>query len=287
MLRNLTLAAALMAATLQAASPEVERAKKLYARASYKAAIDALNPVAQNSGDYQVFLLLGRSQFMVGDYKRATESFEKAVSLKPNDSDLHHWLGKSYGRRAETANPISAPGLANKARQSFEKAVELNPRNVAAVDDLFEYYLEAPGFLGGGLNKAEALAEKIKAIDASEYHYAIAQLAEKRKDFNRAEEQLRRAVDAAPKQVARVLDLGRFLAKRGRYQESEAVFAQAEKIDPKEPRILFERANAYIRAKQNLDAAKQLLERYIQSPIGPDDPPIADAQKLLKQAAGA
>ncbi|HYZ87492.1 MAG TPA: tetratricopeptide repeat protein, partial [Bryobacteraceae bacterium] len=201
---------------------------------------------------------IGRSYFMLGDYKRAAEAFETAVGLDPGNSDLHHWLGKSFGRRAETANPLSAPGLASKARQQFEKAVELDPRNISAAGDLMEYYMEAPGFLGGGLNKAEALAEKIKAVDPAEYHFAIAQLAEQRKDSRRAEENFRRAVELAPQQVARILDLGRFLAKQGRFQESEQVFEQAEKVDPNEPRILFERANAYIRAKKNLDTAKTL-----------------------------
>ena len=30
--------------------------------------------------------------------------------------------------------------------------MELDPKNQEAVNDLFDYYLEAPGFLGGGLN---------------------------------------------------------------------------------------------------------------------------------------
>ena len=64
-----------------------------------------------------------------------------------------HWLGKAQGRRAETASPFTAPSYASKARQAFEKSVELDGKNLEAINDLFSYYLEAPGFLGGGLNK--------------------------------------------------------------------------------------------------------------------------------------
>src|SRR6185369_4259626 len=114
---------------------------------------------------------------------------------------------RAYGRRAETSSPFTAPGQASKARQYFEKATQLNPRNLEALTDLFEYYLEAPGFLGGGMDKAERTAEQISAIDPAEGHWSRAKLAEKRKDNGGAEEQLRRAVEASPHQVGRLLDL--------------------------------------------------------------------------------
>ena len=91
----------------------------------------------------------------------------------------------------------------------------------------------------------------------------------------------------APKSVGRAIDLARFLSKQGRVQESEVVFAQAEKINPNSPRLMFERASAYVRAKKNLDMAKQLLERYLQSSLTPDDPPRAEAQRLLRKAESA
>jgi hypothetical protein len=50
---------------------------------------------------------------------------------------------------------------------------------------------------------------------------------------------------------------------------------------------MFERASAYVRAKKNLDIAKQLLERYLQSSLTPDDPPRAEAERLLRKAESA
>jgi cytochrome c-type biogenesis protein CcmH/NrfG len=81
-----------------------------------------------------------------------------------------------------------------------------------------------------------------------------------------------------------VIDLGRFLSKNGRAKESQEVFAQAEKIAPNEPRLLFERASALIRAKQDLPTARALLQRYVKMPLSPDDPPRDEAYKLLKDA---
>ena len=259
---------------------ELEKARQQFARSMYREAIHTLGETADPAG----LELVGKSYFMLSDYKRAQAAFEKAVAAQPNNSVSHHWLGKAYGRRAETASPFTAPMLASKARQSFERAVELDGRNAEAVNDLFSYYMEAPGFLGGGLDKAAALAPKIKANDPVEYHYAMAQLAEKRKDIKTAEHHFRQAFAMAPKSVGRAIDLAKFLSNHGREQESEAVFNQAAKIAPESPRLMFERASAYVRSRKNLDEAKVLLQKYLNSPLTPDDPPRAEAQRLLKQA---
>jgi tetratricopeptide (TPR) repeat protein len=261
---------------------ELDKARQQFARAMYREVIQTLAPVS-GANDPAVHELTGKAWFMLAEYKGSQEAFEKAVAAEPNSSVYHHWLGKAYGRRAETSNPLTAPMLASKARQSFERAVELDGRNIEAINDLFSYYMEAPGFLGGGIDKAQALLKKIQALDPVEYHYAMAQIAEKRKDIRTAEHHFRQAFSLAPKSVGRAIDLARFLSKQGKLQESEVVFAQAERIAPQNPRLMFERASAYVRAKKNLDEAKSLLQQYLKSPLTPDDPPRAEAERLLKQ----
>lgn len=271
----------LMAATLLAGATAAERALEFYNRTEYDKTLQMLGGVQQK--DAAVWQLIGQSHFMLGDHKKATEAFEKAVALNPQSSEHVHWLGRSYGRRAESANVFMAPGYASKARQMFERAVALDPKNREALNDLFEYYLQAPGFLGGGFDKAQDLVNRIAALDAAEGHYAQAQLADKRKEFDRAEEQLRRAVELAPRQVGRVVDLAKYLSKRGRQKESDAVFAEALKLAPNHPSVLFERANLLIREKRNLSEARDLLKRYLQAPLTPQDPPREEAERLLKQ----
>jgi hypothetical protein len=63
--------------------------------------------------------------------------------------------------------------------------------------------------------------------------------------------------------------------------------AMAEKIAPNSPRLMFAKADLYIKSKRNLDVARQLLKRYLSSTLTPEDPPRADAEKLLKQAQGS
>jgi tetratricopeptide (TPR) repeat protein len=271
---------ALLVHTLGAQQTNLAKARQLYQTTQYRDAIQVL----QNQTDPESLRLYGQCWFMLGEFKKASEAFEKAVLAEPSNSDNHLWLGRAYGRRAETSSPFTAPRYASKARQAFEKAVELDPRNILALNDLFEYYMQAPGFLGGGKDKASALAERIAALDPAEGHYVHARLAEDNRDFSKAEIQLRRAVDAAPASVGRILDLAKFLAKRGRFQESEAEFQRAEKIAPNSPKVLFERAATYIETKRNMETAKLLLKRYLEAPLTPDDPPRTEAEKLLRLA---
>jgi tetratricopeptide (TPR) repeat protein len=258
-------------------------AEDLYLRTEYRQSLSLLSP---NSSDAAVNNLAGRNYFMMGDFRRATDYFQRAVDAAPGNSDYSLWLGRAWGRRAETSNPLFAPGYAMKARQWMEKAVQLNDKNGEALNDLFDYYLEAPGFLGGGHDKAQMVARKISEIDPAEGYFARARLAEKRNEYDTAEEQLRRAVELAPRQVGRVLDLAKFLAKQGKEQESDALFAKAETMAPETPRVWYFKADTLIKQKRNLAEARRLLEKYLQSSTTPDDPSKGDAQRLLKQATG-
>jgi len=271
----------LVSAGLALGAPGFDTARGLYQRTEYAQSLAVLLSLPDK--DAKALQLIGQDQYMLGEYKKATEALEKAATLAPNDPGILHWLGRTYGRRAETSNAFSAPGYATKARQMFERSVALDPNNKEATGDLLDFYLGAPGFLGGGLPKAEALAKLIGQTDPAEGHYAQAVIDDHRKDYSQAEEQLRRAAELAPRQVGRVMALAKYLAKRGRIPESEAMFDQAAKMAPNDPVILFERADIYIKQKRNLDAARELLEKYLRSPLTPDDPPRQQAEALLRK----
>jgi tetratricopeptide (TPR) repeat protein len=224
---------------------------------------------------------------MEGELKQGTDYLLKAAQENPKSSDYMDWLGRMYGKRAETSSILAAPGFATKARQAFEKAVGLDPTNKDALSDLFDYYLDAPGFMGGGYEKAEAIAGKTAAIDPPEAFFERAKLAQKRKEYTSAEKHLRQAAAAAPQGVGYLVHLAKLLAKEGRTQESEEVFRQAEEIRPNTPSVWYAHADVLIEQQRELAEARALLERYMRSSITPDDPPKQEAMKLLKQVGGA
>jgi tetratricopeptide (TPR) repeat protein len=258
------------------------RAIALYQRTEYR---DSLHVLESNAKREPVDeFLVGKNYFMLGEFKKAIGVLEKAVASDANNAEYVLWLGRAYGRRAE-ANWLVAMPNASKARQCFERAVALNPHYHDALNDLFEFYLNAPGIVGGGVDKAEALAQRVKSDRPAEYEYDEAQLADKRKDYAAVEGHYRRAAELAPSEPGRYIDLARYLAKRGRMAESDALFAQAAKVAPSAPRLAFERAKIYIESQRNLPEARQLLRQYLAYAVTPDDPPKQAAEKLLREAA--
>jgi Flp pilus assembly protein TadD len=139
----------------------------------------------------------------------------------------------------------------------------------------------APAFLGGGLSKAQELARKVGAADPAEGQHLLALLSEKSKQYEETEQHLRIAIQLAPKQASRVMELARFLARRGRAKESDALFEQAARLAPENHAILFYRAQTYIEGNRNLSDARAFLQSYLSAPLTPDDPPRQRAQELL------
>ena len=276
----------LLLAGVAFASPDaVRRATDLYERTDYAASLHVL--AEDPSPDAADYLLIGKNYFMSGDYKRAVESFEKALAISSSSSECELWLGRAWGRRAETSSWLTAPSYAARARQAFEKAVALDPQNREAKNDLFSYYLNAPGFMGGGLDKAEAHARSIAAERPAESEFELSQVAEKKKDYSTAESHLRRAMQFAPAEVGRVVDLARFLARRGRLRESDDMFARAHNLAPGKPGVAFAQASVNIENHRNIERSREQLESYLHASLTPDDPPRQEAQKLLRRAGGS
>lgn len=270
--------------TFPAWGQDMAKAENLYKHTEYQASLDVLD---KHSVDAPSNFLAARDYYMLGDFKKSVDYLQKATQAQPNNSEYWDWLGRAYGRRAETSNPLAAPGYATKARIAFEKSVALDATNRDALSDLFDYYLEAPGFLGGGYDKATTVVDKTARIDASEAYFQQAKLAQKKKEYESAEIHFRKAVESGPREIGHLLSLARFLATQGRVRESDAVFLQAQQTAPNEPTVWFARADVLIKGNRNLDEARNLLEKYVNAPVTVDDPPKTEALRLLKQVGGA
>jgi tetratricopeptide (TPR) repeat protein len=208
----------------------------------------------------------------------AIEQCEAAAADAPSSSESQMWLGRAYGMKASGANPVSAFRLARKVVAAFERAVELDPRNVAALSDLGEYYVAAPGIVGGGLDKARQLAARMMPIAPSKAHRILAMAAEKNSDPATAEAEFRRAVDAQPSpapSVAAWVDLAAFYQ---RHQKSEAcvnAVQTAVRLDRAKDASLVDAASILTDADRAPELARQLLSMYLVSPARSDAAPAA------------
>jgi tetratricopeptide (TPR) repeat protein len=228
--------------------------------------------------------LLCRAYFSLGQWDRGIADCEKAVSLAPDNSQFHLWLGRIYGEKADKAGFMTAAGLARKVRDEFEKAVHLNPRSVDARSDLAEFYLEAPGIVGGGRDKAQEQADSLLSLDPARAHWVNARIAEKKKDFTTAEQEYRAAIAASHGSASAWLNLGLFYRHRERWDDMEQALTHVRGAPADRPDALVDAAEILLRSQRNLPEAVQLLRAYLNSSAKVEQAPAFKVHYLLGTA---
>src|SRR5579871_1670957 len=256
------------------AQDSIADARKLYEAGDFSKAVDTLKAAAAkepNSGDVQI--LLAKSYLQLNKYDEAVNAAEKAVSLNPQNSEYHRWLGEAYGAKADHAAMFSAYGLARKTQKEFQTAYDDDPKNFEAAQDLAEFDCTAPGVVGGGSDKAQPVIQKVAAIDAAEGHYAAGNCAAVKKDYAAADTEFSKALEAKLKNLNRVFDIADYFAQRAQGEKILAAVAVAQTIAPQDHRISYYKALAAIVSKQNFADAETALKQYLQEGSKrPDDP---------------
>ena len=225
--------------------------------------------------------LICRAYFSLEEWDRAIPACERAINFDPQNSRYHLWLGRAYGEKADRAGFLKAAGLAKKVRSSFERAVELDPKDWEARTDLAEFYLEAPGIVGGGKDKARAQAEALQSLNPAMAHWVLGRIAEKNRDNTPAEGEYRAAIDASHGGAHAWLNLALFYRHTNRFDEMEQALHTMETRPLDRPESLMDGASILFRTGRNLSFAKQLLERYLASPVEAE--PAFKAHYLLGQ----
>jgi tetratricopeptide (TPR) repeat protein len=224
---------------------------------------------------------LCRAYYAVGDWDRAVSNCEKSVRLKPESSEYHLWLGRAYGEKADHVNPFSAASLAGKLRREFERAVELSPTSSEARSDLAEFYLDAPGIVGGGLDKARTQADALGAIAPAQAHYLKGRIAEKQKDLASAEKEYRAAIKASNGNANDWLNLALFFRHASRWDDMEHALMHAANAPKGQNEVLVEVSEILQSAGRNLPAAIQIVRRYIASDSPTEKSPLFKAHYVL------
>lgn len=230
-----------------------------------------LNSQPNDAGSYN---LLCRAYFSVANWDRAISACERAVSLQPSSGEYHLWLGRSYGEKADSSSFLTAAGLAKKVRNEFERAVQLDPANVGAHVDLAEFYLEAPGIVGGGQDKARAQAALVAKLNPAKAHWIQGRLAEKNKDLIAAENEYRAAIGASHGGANAWLNLALFYRKNGRLDEMQDALKKAAAAPLDQPEVLVDAASTLLRANRDLPFATELVRRYLASTTVEQAPPF-------------
>jgi tetratricopeptide (TPR) repeat protein len=228
----------------------------------------------------EAYNLLCRAHFELGAWDAGMPACEKAIALAPNNGLYHLWLGRVYGEKADRAGFLSAAGLAKKVRNEFERAVALAPNSWQARTDLAEFYLEAPGIVGGGKDKARAQAELLAPLNPAMAHWVKGRIAEKNKDVVAAEQEYRAAIEASHGGARAWLNLAGFYRHMNRFQEMEQALRTLESSPLDHPGALVDGASILLRSGRDYPMAVRLLRRYFASSTV-EEAPVFKAHCLL------
>ena len=163
-----------------------------------------------------------RVRLTLEQWEAAVNRCQQAVRLDGQNSSYHLWLGRALGEKADRASFLTAYSLAKRTRAEFEESVRLDPRNADALADLGEFCEQAPGVVGGGIDKAEAIAAKLDSVDPARAHELRAKIAERQKDYAGAEREFRQAISAGKHPASHWISLAGFYRRRERWTEMEA-----------------------------------------------------------------
>jgi tetratricopeptide (TPR) repeat protein len=258
----------------RSAQSKIDQARDLLNRGDFAGARKILEQLPETDQTAESRFLLGKLFYLWDDSKRAVELLEKAAAENPNDSDYFLWLGRSLGRKAQQASFFKAPFIAGKVRDAFQKAVQLNPENLDARDDLLQYYLEAPPFLGGGTDKARKLVEEIEVSHPARYHAQLAQTFLKQKEYDKAEKELCRSIEIRPHEFWNYAALAEFYENRNQTDQARKVLLKATALFPKTPEAHFILGRFEAQGAEDLERAIQELQLFLDTYSGGDPYPF-------------
>lgn len=233
-----------------------------------------------------------RVRFMLAQWDAAIKECEQAARLDEQNSNDHLWLGRALGEKASRASFLSAFSLAKRVRAEFEESVKLDPRNVEALSDLGEFYLRAPAIVGGGVDKAQAIATQLDKVDAAQAHELRGRIADAGKDYGTAEREFKQALAASAHPAFQWVALASFYRQREQLTEMESALQNglsAAERDRHAAVALYDGASVLTRAGRDPQLAAKMLEDYLASPAKTEEAPafIAhDRLALLKEKLG-
>ena len=219
----------------------------------------------------------GRAALERGDVDQAIAQFEKAVALKPTNSDAHYYLGQAYGRKAEKTGIFGGMSWAGKAKDEWLRAVELNPNTVDARLRLIEFYIAAPGIAGGDEDKAMEQAAELKKRGGLDGHRGYARVYTMQKKFDLAVKEMVEAVREQPKSSKAHSLLGNALLNQKDWKGSLHEYEMAVSLEPVYMPAYFRIGQNAAQSETNYARGEEAIRKYLQYKPADDEPAIARA----------
>ena len=244
--------------------------------------------IEKNPNDAEAYNLLARVYFQLERWDDSIRAAEKSVSLQPQNSEYHQWLGRAYGEKADSLgrlHPLSALSLVRKVKTEMEKSISTDSsgKNLEARADLAEFYTEAPSVMGGDKTRARQLADDVLKADPALAHYMYGRIEEKANSKSKAEQEYKSAIQASGNLSRYWVALASFYRRAGRLQEMENAVNQSLTARHQTSVPFFDAASLLLQAGRNYPGAIQLFRKYLASDSPDEDGPSFQAHYFLGQ----
>lgn len=204
-----------------------EKAKTLFEEQKFEEAKNLfLQAIEENENSAEAFYYLARISYYNGELDEAIEYCEEAVELVDDNAEYHFWMGQLYGREAQQSGIFKQATLADDILEHFERAVELDPNHLGGNIGLAQFYWHAPGIVGGDIDKAIALANKVVKLSEVEGYNLLAGIYTSEERYNDAFEAIQKFIIAD--ELKGRMALARFYYRSEKPAEAEAEMEKVE-----------------------------------------------------------
>jgi tetratricopeptide (TPR) repeat protein len=274
---------ALVAVAPLAAQPpaEVQLCEHVESSARWPNARAQAETAAKGTGESALFAQ-GCLAMVDDRFKDAERLFERLVNEDARSATYHLYLGRVYGAQAQRANVFKQASLARKTKSEFDRAAQLDPENLGAREGLMQYYSQAPGIMGGSMEKAAEQVAEVRKRNAYRGGFLAAQLASRRKDGAAVAREYEQLAAQYPDSTAPYSALVNFHAGAKRWDETFRAIDRWLAAQPTSMLPQYAAGRWAAESGLQLDRGEQSLKRYIATYTPkPGEPPLANAHWRL------
>lgn len=219
--------------------------------------------IKESSAEAKAAFDRGKAAHNAGKTDEAVSAFERAVALDPTSSVYHMWLGHAYTRQLSSAGFLRKPFIARRCGEAYNMAVKLDPASIDAAEARLEFFLNAPGIVGGGIDKARAEAARIAALDAYRGGIASGRIAEHEKQWPEAERLYRSLMTDHPDRTAAPDALVTLLQNAKRFDEAFTIVDDRLARLPDETASLYNLGRLSAISGQHLARGEAAMRRFL------------------------
>lgn len=263
------------------AQTSIEKARKLYEERKPAEAKKILAAIDDDNKEYAAAQYYqGRIAFDEKNYDEAQEFFEEAVEANDKVAEYQNWLGNSYGQMAGEANVIKQGMLAPKMKTAWENAVALDPVYIEPRESLIQFYLQAPSFMGGSVDKAKEMAGQIMKQNVAKGHQQMGNIYVKEKQIAEAEREYIEMTKVDPAYLPR---LANFYVNQKQFDKAFTLYEETVKKNPNDMASIYQIGKTSAVSGQKLDRGEECLKKYLAYTPKPNEPSLAGANMRLAQ----